>query len=250
MVGNIFTQPLGLVLIVTAHMVFYDPSQAAVTGILGNNITLQFIFNVSVTKDSHVAVYRSDIKIVECKDGTCCSGNGEFEVDLKNKSLFCHISNLRLNHSQNYTASLFMSPGQPPKESNKVQLIVREENTSTTVSPVLTNSTPTRQSESSIFFSYPITAVLVVLSIVLSATILPWSIWCLVRTKDKQQPQKRSRPTVHTVQETVEASSNVPASTLVYSVLDFPKRPSAVLEMNPNDTEYAAVSYLPEKRGV
>lgn len=42
-------------------------------------------------------------------------------------------------------------------------------------------------------------------------------------------------------------SVNVPEPSLIYSVLDFPKRASAVLEINPDDTEYAAVSYLPDK---
>ena len=50
------------------------------------------------------------------------------------------------------------------------------------------------------------------------------------------------------MQETVDASVNVTPVTMVYSVLDFPKRSSAVSEVNSNDTEYAAVSYLPEKR--
>lgn len=49
------------------------------------------------------------------------------------------------------------------------------------------------------------------------------------------------------LQETIEFNSTSPPS-VIYSVLDFHKRPSAVLEMNPNDTEYAAVSYLSEKR--
>lgn len=52
------------------------------------------------------------------------------------------------------------------------------------------------------------------------------------------------------LQETLEASNYAPAPPLVYSVLDFPKRSSAVLELNPSDTEYAAVSYLPEQRRV
>lgn len=52
------------------------------------------------------------------------------------------------------------------------------------------------------------------------------------------------------LQETVQESAKVSESSLVYSVLDFPMRSSAVLEVNPSDTEYAAVSYLPEMRPV
>lgn len=48
------------------------------------------------------------------------------------------------------------------------------------------------------------------------------------------------------IQETVEVSMNGPEPSLIYSVLDFPKRASAVLDMNTDDTEYAAVSYLPD----
>ncbi|XP_068176587.1 uncharacterized protein [Antennarius striatus] len=57
-------------------------------------------------------------------------------------------------------------------------------------------------------------------------------------TDKQQQPQQQiSNPIV---QET----ENVSSPTLVYSVLDFPKRTQVVLENNPRDTEYAAVSYL------
>lgn len=41
----------------------------------------------------------------------------------------------------------------------------------------------------------------------------------------------------------MEVSVEAPQPSVVYSVLDFPKRASAVLDSNVNDTEYAAVSY-------
>ncbi|XP_044056518.1 uncharacterized protein LOC122878163 isoform X2 [Siniperca chuatsi] len=217
------------------------PSRAEVTGILSSNITLQFTFNVSITKNSHFAVYTTgQRKIAEYPQG---KGGGVFNFHPKNTTVFYHITNLKLNDSGRYWASVFMDSGFL-EESNKVELIVREENRSSTVPPML-NITTTPKTTSS---SHVIT-VLVVSPVVLLAAIVPWLIWCLVRTKDKQQqpPQQTSN---HTVQATVEAFNNVPAPSLVYSVLDFPKRPLSVLEMNPNDTEYAAVSYLPEKRRV
>ncbi|KAI4828745.1 hypothetical protein KUCAC02_022821 [Chaenocephalus aceratus] len=91
----------------------------------------------------------------------------------------------------------------------------------------------------------PFLAVLLVSSVVLLAAVLPLLIWCILKHKDKQPApaQQSSNPTA---QETV--ASIVPAPPLVYSVLDFPKRTSAVMEMNSSQTEYAAISYLPEKR--
>ncbi|KAM7409611.1 hypothetical protein PAMA_001209 [Pampus argenteus] len=242
---DIVIKPFMLVLIITAHTVFNVHSQVEVTGILGTNITLQFIFNVTVTKNSHVAVYvTGQRKIAQYTPGKNGSGGGVFDVFPGNVSVFFRISNLKLNHSDNYSASLFMDSG-VPKESNKVQLIVQEQNQSTTVSPMPTNSVTTEYSGSPSRFPFHAVTVLVVSSVVLLAVVIPLFVWCLVRTKEKNQ-----QSSIPTVQETVEASNHVPAPSLVYSILDFPKRPPAVLEMNLNDTEYAAVSYLPEKRQV
>lgn len=247
MVDNIVTKPLGIVLIVTAHMVFNGHSKE-VTGILGNNITLEFILNATITKNSHIAVYRSGPhKIVECPSDSYCSESHEYDVSRGTVSVFCHISNLKRNHSDIYWASLFIDLN-PPKESDKVKLSVREDNRSSTDSPMPTYSTiPEHRGTSNLFVFYIVT-VLVVLCVVLLAAVLSWLIWCLVRTKDKQQQQRQS--SYPTVQETVQASNIVPAPSVVYSILDFPKRPPAVLEMSPNDTEYAAVSYLPEQKRV
>ncbi|XP_034387032.1 uncharacterized protein LOC117729780 isoform X2 [Cyclopterus lumpus] len=215
MVDNIVSKPLGLVLIVTVHMVFNGPIPAEVTGSLGTNITFQFTFNTSVTK--HFAVYTTNhTKIAEYSQGNRRKREGDFDVHPENNYVLCHITNLKLHHSGIYWATLFMDLGLPIESNNKVQLIVREENRINTV---------------------------------LLAAVLPLLIWCLMRTKDKQPPheQHSSNPTV---QETVEASNNVPTPPLVYSVLDFPKRSAAVLEINPSGTEYSAVSYLSEKRQV
>ncbi|XP_054459339.1 uncharacterized protein LOC129095019 [Anoplopoma fimbria] len=244
MVDNIVSKPLGLVLIVTAHMVFNSPSRAEVSMTLGSTITFEFTFNISVTKD--VAVYTNQTKIAQFFNGKSSSDEGDFDVQLKNTSVIFRITNLKLNHSGIYSASLFKDSRPAIESNNKVQLIVREGNRTSTVTP-MPNNIKEYDSGSPSFFSSHIVTLLVVPLVVLLATVLPLLIWCLVRTKDKQPPpqQQGSNPTV---QETVDSSNNVPTPPLVYSVLDFPKRPPAVLEINPNDTEYAAVSYLPEKR--
>ncbi|XP_028444147.1 uncharacterized protein LOC114562094 [Perca flavescens] len=243
MVDNIVSKSLGLVLIVTAHMVFNGTSRAEVTGILGNSISLEFKFNINVT--GHLAFYTNHTgKIAEYLQGKISSSEGDFYVNPKNMSVFFHITNLKLNHSGIYWASMFMDSGPVIESNNREQLIVREENRSSTVPPKLNDTTTKKGSGSP---SQIVITVLVVSPVVLLAAALPLLIWCLVKTNDTQQPssQQSSNPTV---QETVDASYNVPAPPLVYSVLDFPKRPSAVLEINPSDTEYAAVNYLPEKR--
>ncbi|XP_031163371.1 uncharacterized protein LOC116055497 [Sander lucioperca] len=244
MVDNIVSKPLGLVLIFIAHMVFNGTSRGEVTGILGNDTTLEFKFNISVTE--YFAVYTTNhTKIAEYSKGKISSSGGDFDVNPKNTSVFFTITNLKLNHSRIYWVSLFTDSGLII-ESKKVQLIVREENRSSTVTPKPNDTTKNKDSGSP---SHIGVTVLVVSPVVLLAAALPLLIWCLVKSNDKQQPpsQQSSNPTV---QETVEASYNVPAPPLVYSVLDFPKRSSAVLEINPGDTEYAAVNYLPEKRQV
>ncbi|XP_035809638.2 uncharacterized protein LOC118471144 [Amphiprion ocellaris] len=243
MVGNVVTKPLGFVLIVTAHMVFNGPSHETVTGILGNNITLQFTFQVNFTNRSRVAAYIEVEKKIS--DNLMCKAC--FDIYPVNSSVFYHIKNLNLNHSEIYYATVFMDK-EPAKQSNRVQLIVQEQNMST-VPPMSTMVAVYPDSGSSSFYSFHIMTVLVVSPVVLLAALLPVLVYCLMKTKDKQQhqPQHSSNPTM---QETFEVSSNMPASSLVYSVLDFPKRLPAVVEMDPSDTEYAAVSYLPETRRI
>ncbi|KAK2835364.1 hypothetical protein Q5P01_015848 [Channa striata] len=249
MVDN-FVKPLGLVLIATAHMVFNGQSKAEVTGTvgltgtLGSNITLIFTFNIAVNANSHIAIYTSgEKKIAECRN---CTGNGV--IIPKNYSVMYHITNLTQNPSETYWASVFID--NYPTESSKVQLDVREKKTSTTsatVPPMPTNNTINENSGSSSFFSFHVVTVLVVSPVVLLAALLPCLIWCLLRTKEKQQQQSSTQHNSNpTIQETIDNSINVPPPSLIYSVLDFPKRCSTVVEINPNDTEYAAVSYFTE----
>ncbi|XP_034557049.1 uncharacterized protein LOC117825349 [Notolabrus celidotus] len=242
MVGIIIIKSLGAVLIVAAHMVFIACSTEQFTGTVGTNITLQFPFNMNVTDSSHFAVYvgpKDKKKIAEYKKKLLPASI--FVTYPKNHSVFCNLTNLTSNDSGHYWATLFVASG-GPKESKSVHLIVREENRSATGPPVQDDILiPKNRGSSS--SSHVITSILVVSPVVLMAVILTWLIWCLVRTKDKQEasPHQNSNPTI---QETIDVSSQVPASSLVYSVLDFPKRESAVVEVQSSDTEYAAVSYL------
>ncbi|XP_020512153.2 uncharacterized protein [Labrus bergylta] len=248
MVHNIITKSVGIFLIVAAHMVFIDCSRTNVIGILGSNITLQFTFNISITNNSHFAIYRnvppdSQKKIAEYTNGQSKSGV-HFNTYPQNNYVFCHIKNLSLSHGGPYWASFFMDSKGFPTESEKVLLIVLEESNNSTGPTVQDDSLKIDGGNSNIM-----TSVLVVSPVVLLAAVLTGLIWCLVRTKDKQEASthQNSNPTI---QETVDASIPVPPSSLVYSVLDFPKRTSTVLEINSSDTEYAAVSYFTEKRPV
>ncbi|TKS74380.1 hypothetical protein D9C73_008462 [Collichthys lucidus] len=236
MVENIATKPLGLVLIITAHMIFNVQSREEVTGIAGTNITLEFIFNVTLTEKSHFAVYFNKTKIAEYK-------GAEGDVSVKNTSVFWCIRNLKANDNGKYFASVFIKGF--AKESSSVQLNVQDGPRSSTGPPM--HSTPSTTPE--VGGSSYVIFILVVSPVVLLVAVLPCLIWCLVRSRDKQQEPPPPQSSYPTVQET-EASKNVHGPSLVYSVLDFPKRPSAIMEINPNDTEYAAVSYLPETRRV
>ncbi|KAM8744628.1 uncharacterized protein AB9X84_016136 [Acanthopagrus schlegelii] len=248
MADNTVKVPLGLVLIVAAHMVSNVSGHEVVTGILGTSIWLQFKFNVSITENSQlINVYEGKVPNGQQKVDEYNTEKVEtkhrFEFGPDNYSIIWFLTNLTLNMSGCYWATVITDG---TTESNKVKLIVREDNSSSTVSPMPSDSPATTGNSSNTHF----VTVLVVSPVVLLAAVLPCLIWCLVRTKDKQEPP--SLPPGHgsnsTVQETFDDSKNVPASSLVYSVLDFPKRPSAVLEINPSDTEYAAVSYITENR--
>lgn len=237
---NTITKPLGLVLIVTAHMVFNDPSHAEVIGIFGSNITLQFTFNVSI-KNSDIGIYTTgEKKIDDLKNR-----KSSFDIYPQNNSVFYHITNLTLNHTNTYWASLL---GGIPRKSNEVKLIVEERNISSTAPLPSTKPTVHVNESSSSFPTSNIIIIFAVLPVVLLATVLPWLICSLVRPKDKQQQQQSPQSSTPTVQESVASSSSVSAPSVIYSVLDFPKRPPTVVEINPRDTEYAAVSYLTEKR--
>lgn len=243
MVNNIMSKPLGLVLILTAHMVFNGfcshtgLSQERV-GSLGDNITLEFPFNVSVSVTGF-AIYK---KKNSTDEGQKIAGyskgkiEGNFTVYPKNMSVYFEMTNLSLSQIGIYWASLFVDG--IIKKSRRIELDVQVNRS--TVTPK-----PEPDSGNAGVSSFPFLAVLLVSSVVLLAAVLPLLIWCILRHKDKQPApaQQSSNPTA---QETV--ANIVPAPPLVYSVLDFPKRTSAVMEMNSSQTEYAAISYLPEKR--
>ncbi|XP_005730322.1 uncharacterized protein LOC102209246 isoform X1 [Pundamilia nyererei] len=252
---NTITKPLGLVFIITAHMVFNDPSHAQVIGIFGSNITLQFTFNVSINVNSQIGIYiTGEKKIDDFK-----SWKGSFVICPQNNSVFYHIINLTLNHTNTYWASLF---GGNLRKSNEVKLTVEERNISCTAPPPSTKPTVFNESSNSLSIN-KIIIIFAVLPVVLLATVLPWLICSLVRPKEagsggdakpslalnkQQQQQERPQSSTPTVQESVASLSSVSAPSVIYSVLDFPKRPPTIVEINPRDTEYAAVSYLTEKR--
>ncbi|XP_029356545.1 uncharacterized protein LOC115042451 [Echeneis naucrates] len=241
MVDKKVSKCVGLILIAAAQLIFNSSSRAEVTGLLGSNVTLWFRFNNTVLQhDSHFAVYVSgQRKIAECSIKVC--PGGIFSIYPENTSVVYHITNLQLNHSEIYWASLFDSG--LLTESNKVHLVVQEENRSSTVPPSPTDTTTVELNGTSGIFSSAITGVLLVLPVILLLAALPW-FWCQLKANNKQQQQQQQQlqSSNVTVQECAEAPPPV------YSILDFPQRPSAVLEMNSNNTEYAAISYLSEKR--
>ncbi|XP_036067420.1 uncharacterized protein LOC112150336 isoform X2 [Oryzias melastigma] len=239
MICNFFIKLTGLVLIVTAHKVLNVASHTDVIGMLGKDVTLQFIFNCSecnITKNRYFGVYTTgEHKISEYPHCKCLN------IYPKNYTVLYNIKNLTMNHSKIYWISLF-DDHKPPTLSNKVKLIIQEDN-NTSVPPVTTHSTtpPSHGSSSHVVI------LLVVTPVALFAVVLLFSICCLLRTRDRgdDSPQRLSNPTV---QEVIEDYSTLPGPSVIYSVLDFPKRPPTVVEFDPNDTEYAHVSYTPDHR--
>lgn len=102
-----------------------EPSHAHVIGTLGRNITLRFIFNSSIKNNSHIGIYTTGEK----KIADNLYEEKSFDLHPQNSSVCYHITNLILNHSNTYWASLFDKGG--PKKSNEVQLIIKEKNSST-----------------------------------------------------------------------------------------------------------------------
>lgn len=110
-------------------------SHVDVTGILGDNVTLEFTFspNITVKSNSHYAIYRhisghEKHKIEEYKSG---KEEDIFDVYPKNNSVSWRIINLKVNDTGSYYVSLFHA-SVPPKESNKVKLSVQQVNRSST----------------------------------------------------------------------------------------------------------------------
>ncbi|XP_054906130.1 uncharacterized protein LOC129372694 isoform X2 [Poeciliopsis prolifica] len=243
MVENSLAKPLGLVLILTAHMVFCDSSHADVTGIVGQNISLHFKFNTTITYKSNFVVYKCLGK--EEKISEYPNYKNEFEIYPENSSIQYHMANLNLNQSETYWAISVIDL--KTTHSNKVKLIVREENPTTAVPPETSTFTKTTNNGSSSFSSSQIVTVIVVSPFLLLVALLPFLVICLPKPKD--QPQERpQRFSTATTQDTVEVTISTTDHSLVYSVLDFPKRPPSSVELGSNETEYATVSYLPEKK--
>ncbi|KAF3835254.1 hypothetical protein F7725_027812 [Dissostichus mawsoni] len=228
MVNNIMSKPLGLVLILTAHMVFNGfcfhtgLSQTQRTGILGGKITLEFPFNFTVTTGFGIYKKKNSTEEGQKIAGYLHGKKGRnLTVYPKNMSVCFEMTNLSLSQKGIYWASLYVEG--ITEKSERIELDVQVENRSTvTPKPNITLIEDSGSAGMS-----PFLTVLVVSSVVLLAAVLPLLIWCILRHK---------------------VASIVPAPPLVYSVLDFPKRTSAVMEMNSSQTEYAAISYLPEKR--
>ncbi|XP_016897063.1 uncharacterized protein LOC103395684 isoform X1 [Cynoglossus semilaevis] len=246
MADNVITKPLGLVLIATAHMVF-GPGGAEVIGTLGNNITLTFTFNeTAINYNSHFAVYLNDRKIAEYTGHRRFMLGDVFDI-YQNTSVRYHISKLYLNKSGSYRMTLFQDSTKLKESDNEVHLTVLRGNTSSTVGPLQENITTTTRSESSTFaLPTDMIFVLVISLFLLTVALFSLLIWCLVRVKARQQqyvPQQNSNTTT---QDTINISNSPPQPPLVYSVLDFPKRPAAT-SVNSDNTEYANISYVSEK---
>lgn len=240
MVDAFISKPLGLAFIITAHMVFHGWGHEQVTGFLGSSVTLRFTFNTNITNLTKIGVYiKNEKKITDNRQCRSC-----LDIYPENASVLYHIANLTSDHSKLYYIGLMGST--KVIESNKVELILQEETENVTVFQTPTSSTIPLDGGSPSFFSSHIVIILVVFPAVLFIAALPLLICHFDKTKDKeqQQQQQTSNPTL---QETIEMS-NSPAPSVIYSVLNFPSRPSAVVEMSSSDTDYAVVSCLPEKR--
>ncbi|CAN9500943.1 unnamed protein product [Ophioblennius macclurei] len=237
-------KPLGLVLLITAHMIVNGRGHEQVTGLLGGSVTLRFTFNVSITNDSQFGLYVTETK-TKISDNKNCRRC--FDIYPENSSVLYHIANLTSNDSEVYHASL-LSAFKVVQSNNKVQLILREETRNTTVSQTPTNSTMAEERGSSTFFSCHFVIVLGVLLAALLTTALTIFICCVDKTKGKTQQEQQTSNT--TLQVTVEESNlpPPPPPSLVYSVLDFPKRSPVVAKKDSCDTDYAIVIPLPEAR--
>ncbi|XP_054646913.1 uncharacterized protein LOC129189333 isoform X1 [Dunckerocampus dactyliophorus] len=243
MVEEIVTKRLGLVLMITTHMVISGPGQAEVTGIVSHNVTLQFTFNDAITAKSHFAVYTTGPqKMAECSPRKGCStGKRGFDLYFDNSSVLCQITNLTQGHTGTYWATLFTEGGQT-RPSPSVHLIVQEENSHDTNSHEQENSTTTKYQprESSPLFFGPIFAVLVVSLVVLLAATLPCFFWRCVRARDCSA-EENSQPAT-------QVPPAVPEPTFVYSVMDFPMRQATHLKEKPIGTYYCSIRYHPNQK--
>ncbi|KAK7901580.1 hypothetical protein WMY93_018349 [Mugilogobius chulae] len=231
-------------------------STEVVTGILGSNITLTFKFNISRISLTDIALYRdtgaegNKSKIMEAKNNP-----GAFTIHTENATVLYHMINLTMKDSQTYYVGILVPP---VSESNRVQLLVIQENSTTAgkyrtspsallLAPLCPDDRDRSRGLSSPALTGAVLCPLLLLMLLLTAALLT-AHWCLRRTKETNgQVQDSSIPTVHdrVVSTSVQGK---PGSSLVYSVLDFPQRPARVLDLD-NDTQYASISYLPGTRG-
>ncbi|TNM87813.1 hypothetical protein fugu_006034 [Takifugu bimaculatus] len=231
----------GIVVMVAAHMMFNVQSQTEVTGFLGTNITLKFTFpaDVSIQNNSHFVVHQNSKEQKKVAEYTQGNRGDVFEVHPENNSVLWHIIGVRLNDSGDYWAGLV---NKGVIKSNTVWVNVREAATNCIVPPGQGNNSETEdmgEKWETGSGTAQIAAIAVVSTLVLMAAILPFLIWSLLGGKEKtEQPSHQfSNPEVQETPSTVSVS----AHSVVYSVLDFPKRASGVTDINFSDADYANV---------
>ncbi|XP_061739369.1 uncharacterized protein LOC133540619 isoform X2 [Nerophis ophidion] len=237
MMREIVTKPLEFVLMITMHMaVTGQADQAEVTGILGQNVTLQFRFNQTIiTKTSHFAVYKTGPKkMAEWFPQKGCSTG--FSIYLDNSSALYQITNLTHGHTGTYWATLFTKSG-PARRSSSVRLLVLEENRPDTISHVEENRQTTKHTPrtSHLPFSGPVIAIFVVSLVVVFAAVFPCLFWCCVRTRGTKDGAI-FRADVNADGNSQPSTQAPPEPTFVYSLLDFPKRLPTPLKDKPTLT--------------
>ncbi|XP_020789077.2 uncharacterized protein LOC110168002 isoform X2 [Boleophthalmus pectinirostris] len=235
-------------------------STEVVNGTVGSNITLTFRFNSSYAHElTDVGLYYGEHqKMAQCQASSCPSA---FTVHNHNATVLYHLSNLTLEDSRVYYTALYTVKA-PRPESNRVQLQVMEESQTTAPPPgTSSSSSPTSVSLdkglSQGLSSSVLTGAVLGPLLLLAGALFTVS-WCILKSKElKEQIEDRSIPTVHDRVPSVGAcvtpgpsgSSCVDppgpsGSSLIYSVLDFPQRPTRVLDVD-NNAQYATIRYLP-----
>ncbi|XP_057697818.1 uncharacterized protein LOC130919270 isoform X1 [Corythoichthys intestinalis] len=221
-----------IVLMISTHSVITGQSRAKITGILGDDITLQFTFNTSVSNSSHFAIYLEGNKKAEYCPSKGCSREHGFHIYSENSHVFCLITNLTQGHSGTYWATLFPE-GTPTQRSSRVHLIIQEKSNNT-VSGAQENKNTTKNQSS--IFTTVIIAVIVVLLVVLLAGTLTWFFRCCVRAGGSKT--QHNSPPVRQVASL--ESHDTSEGALAYSVVNISKiRTDTQVESRPDETQYA-----------
>ncbi|KAM4629123.1 uncharacterized protein ACJ7VT_001502 [Polymixia lowei] len=248
MVDYIMSEPLRVVLIITAQMVFNGHSNAEkLIQTEGDNINLLFTFtDFNSTSVKSAGLYINEDKIKDCLVNASCDDCAFNKTDV---SVSYCIKNVTLNNNGIYSVYLFMVNGDYLKHSDNKSLTVQKGN-SNTVAPTADPATASTQGASGNSSpAWPVALLVVLLgsTVLLAAVFFSWFIWGLMKNTDQQQQDT-------TKAETVEASNTVPACSLVYSVLDFPRRPQEGAEASQprgerrlSDTEYTAVTFTTQR---